>query len=111
MLYDVRKETVAEVNFVLVRSIRLREGYVLKEMAGEFNIFYEADQMNGALVCMPSINELGLFLWTKLLGGASCEELVRYTMERNEIDEEEAEMDVGEFLAKLIHAGIIEYEI
>ena len=95
---------------MLVKSIRLKPGYVLREMGGEFNIFSEEDKMNGSLVCMPSINELGIALWTQMEQGVDCEGLIQYTMQRNSIDEEEAEQDVGEFLAKLIHAGIVEYE-
>lgn len=95
---------------MLVKSIALKSGYVLREMAGEFQIFYEEDKNNGALVCMPSINELGIFLWTKIEKGATCEELIKETMERNDVDEEEAEQDVGEFLAKLIHAGVVDCE-
>ena len=93
---------------MLVKRIKLRPGYVLLEMGGEFNIFSEADKMNGSLVCMPSINELGIALWALMEKGVDCEGLIRYTMERNGIDEEEAELDVGEFLAKLIHAGIVD---
>lgn len=95
---------------MLVKKIKLKPGYVLREMGGEFNIFSESDKMNGSLVCMPSINELGIALWTQLEKGADCEGLIRYTMERCGIDEDEAELDVGEFLAKLIHAGIVEYD-
>lgn len=95
---------------MLVKKIKLKPGYVLREMGGEFNIFSEADKMNGSLVCMPSINELGIELWTQLQKGVDCEGLIRYTMERSKIDEEEAELDVGEFLAKLIHAGIVDCE-
>lgn len=95
---------------MLVKKIKLKPGYVLREMGGEFNIFSEIDKMNGSLVCMPSINELGIALWTQLEKGTDCIGLIQYTMERNGVDEEEAELDVGEFLAKLIHAGIVEYE-
>lgn len=95
---------------MLVKKIKLKPGYVLREMGGEFNIFSEADKMNGSLVSMPSINELGIALWTQMEKGVDCEGLIRYTMERSEIDEEEAKLDVGEFLAKLIHAGIVDCE-
>lgn len=95
---------------MLVKKIKLKPGYVLLEMGGEFNIFSEADKMNGSLVSMPSINELGIALWTQIEKGVDCEGLIKYTMERSGIDEEEAELDVGEFLAKLIHAGIVDCE-
>lgn len=95
---------------MLVKRIKLKPGYVLREMGGEFNIFSEADKMNGSLVSMPSINELGIALWTQMEKGVDCEGLIRYTMERSGIDEEEAELDVGEFLAKLIHAGVVDCE-
>lgn len=95
---------------MLLRSLQLKEGYELREMGGEFHIFSKDDWMNGAVVGMPSINELGIFLWSKLLENATCEELLTMTMERNQCDLEDAEQDVGEFLAKLIHTGIVTYE-
>lgn len=95
---------------MLLKSIELKPGYVLRELGGEFNIFHEEDKMNGAIVSMPSINELGIFLWTKLEQGYTCEQLITAVMERNCIDYDEAEMDVGEFLAKMINADLVNYE-
>ena len=88
--------------------IRLKDGYVLREMAGEFHIFSEEDKMNGSLVTMPSLNETGIFLWVKLESGMEGEKLIHALMEKSQSDYEDAESDVEEFLAKLIHSGVVE---
>lgn len=95
---------------MLLKSIKIKEGYSLQEMGGEFHMFNLADKNGGSVTGTNSFNELGLFLWNKIEEGMSCEDMIKETMIRNDSDYEDAEMDVGEFLAKLINAGAIEYE-
>jgi hypothetical protein len=90
-----------------ISQVRIKEGYILREFGGEFNIFNETDEA-GAVVTMNSVNELGCFLWTKLKNQATYHELVQAVMLRNDIDEDESQMEVEELLAKLINAGIVE---
>lgn len=92
-----------------VTNVRIKEGYILREFGGEFNIFHEKDEA-GAVVTMNSINELGCFLWSGLKKKESFQELIHAVMIRNDMEKDEAQMEVEEFLAKLMNAGIVEIE-
>lgn len=94
---------------MLIKSITIKSGYILRELGGEFCLAYDGDKNNGALNSLPSINESGIFLWTKLEQNYSPVELIHALMEKNKMDYEEAQSDVEEFLAKLINAKIVEY--
>lgn len=94
---------------MIIEQVRIKEGYILREFGGEFNIFYEKDDA-GAVVSMNSLNELGCFLWTKLKKHATYNELIQAVAARNDMDEDESRMEVEELLAKLINAGVVEIE-
>lgn len=93
-----------------IKKVKLIDGYVLKELGGEFCIFLESDSDNGSLLGLPSVNEACIFLWGKLEDGADTDELIEAVVKKYDMDEDEAEYEVGEFLAKLIHGEVIEYE-
>ena len=93
-----------------IKSVKLKEGYLLRELGGEFCIFDEADCENGSLMGLPSVNETCIFLWSRLEKGASIDELIEATAEKLGVDKDEAEYEVGEFLAKLLHGNVIELE-
>lgn len=46
---------------MLIRTIKIKEGFVLRELGGEFCLAYESDTNNGALNGLPSLNETGIF--------------------------------------------------
>lgn len=94
----------------MIKNIRIKSGYILRELGGEFCLALESDTSNGALIGLPSINETGIYLWEKLKCGANGEELIEALMLHNDMEYEDAFEDVGEFLAKLINGDIIEYE-
>lgn len=91
-----------------IKSVKIKEGYILRELGGEFCIFYEKDSENGSLDGLPSVNEACIFLWDKLERGADTQELINAAANKFGIDEDEAEYEVGEFLAKLIHGNVVE---
>lgn len=93
-----------------IKSVKIREGYVLKELGGEFCIFDEQDSQNGSLDGLPSVNETCIFLWNNLERGISMAELITLLAEKKAIDEENAELEIEEFLAKLIHGNVIMIE-
>lgn len=94
----------------MIKNIRIKQGYILRELGGEFCLAFESDTNNGALNGLPSINETGIFLWEKLKHGADGEDLIQALIRRDGSDYEDALDDVGEFLAKLINGSIIEYD-
>ncbi len=93
-----------------IQSIKLLDGYILRELGGEFCIFNEKDSDNGSLLGLPSINETCIFLWDKMGKGISTIEMVKSVAEKFDLDYEDAEYEVGEFIAKLIHGNVIEFE-
>jgi hypothetical protein len=92
-----------------IKQIKIKDGYILREFGGEFNIFNDKDE-DGAVVTMNSVNELGCFLWSKLEKQSTYDELVQAVMVRNDMEEDESQMEVEELLAKLINAGVVEFE-
>lgn len=93
-----------------INAIHLNQGFILREMGGEFHIFYEQDKNAGALVGMPSLNELGIYLWGEINKNRTVEEMINAVMQKDHLDEDEATEDVYEFLAKLIHCDVIQIE-
>ena len=92
-----------------IQLFQIKKEYELREMAGEFHVFKEDDWKNGAIEGIPSFNELGIFLWVQLQSPKKLEDLVKKTMERNNCDYEDAVLDTQEFLAKLLHAGVVRF--
>jgi len=91
-----------------IKSVKIKEGYILRELGGEFCIFYEEDSENGSLIGLPSVNETCIFLWDRLEKGADTQELINAVAKKYGVDEDDAEYEVGEFLAKLIHGNVVE---
>ncbi|MDD3416246.1 MAG: PqqD family protein [Lachnospiraceae bacterium] len=93
-----------------LKKIIIKEGYILRELGGEFCIFLENDSEEGSLLGLPSVNETCLYLWEKLEQGSDTIELTELLRKHDDLDMEDAEYEVAEFLAKLIHGNVIEYE-
>lgn len=92
------------------KSVKLKQGFMLKEFGGEFCIFDERDSQNGSLNGLPSVNETCIFLWNSLERGSNVTELVRLLSEEKDLDEEDAQLELEEFLAKLIHGNVVEID-
>lgn len=93
-----------------IKRVRLKPGFVLKELGGEFCIFDENDSQNGSLDGLPSVNETCIFLWNCLERGSDIEAMIELLSQKNNIGEEDAELEIEEFLAKLIHGRVVEIE-
>jgi len=94
---------------MIINDVKIKKGYILRELGGEFCLAFEGDTNNGAVDGLPSINETGIYLWHHLENGATPDELITILMEKDAIEHEDAEADVGEFLAKLINGKIVDY--
>ena len=90
-----------------IKSVKIKNGYILRELGGEFCIFHESDSENGSLVGLPSVNETCIFLWDRLANGADAQMLIEAVADKYGIEFEDAEYEVGEFLAKLIHGDVV----
>ncbi len=95
-------------NKVKIKTIKIKNGFSIKEIGGEFCIVQDEDTNNGAVNGLPSINETGIFLWDRVMKNFTPEALIEALIQRNNLDYEDAEADVGEFLAKLINGNIID---
>lgn len=86
-------------------SYTLNPDFEMRELGGEFVAIKKGEQQAD-----PSrvvfLNERCIFLWSKLENGCSLKEMTAMLMEKFDIDDEEAEADVGEFIGKLKHAGM-----
>jgi len=91
-----------------IKSVKLREGYILRELGGEFCIFYDKDHENGSLLGLPSVNEACVFLWSRLEKGDTAQNLIDAVKLKYNIDEDDAEYEVAEFLAKLMHGNVVD---
>lgn len=91
-----------------INSVRLKPGFVLKELGGEFCIFDESDSQNGSLDGLPSVNETCIFLWNSLERGSDIGELAAMLSQEKKLDKEDAQLEVEEFLAKLINGNVVE---
>lgn len=91
-----------------IKTVKLKDGYILRELGGEFCIFCESDSQQGSILGMPSVNEACIFLWSRLQQGADVNALIQAVSQKYDIEEEEAEYEVAEFLAKLIHGDIVD---
>lgn len=90
-----------------IKSVKIKDGFILRELGGEFCIFHEADSENGFLVGLPSVNETCVFLWDRLEKGIDVEKMIQAVADLHGMDMEDAEYEVGEFLAKLIHGEVV----
>ncbi|MDF2887780.1 MAG: PqqD family protein [Lacrimispora sp.] len=93
-----------------IRKVKLKPGFALMELGGEFCIFDERDSQNGSLDGLPSVNEICIFLWNSLERGSEVGELITLLSEEKSIDEEDAKLELEEFLAKLINGNVVELD-
>lgn len=86
--------------------MKLKEGFVLREVAGDFVVIPSGDKLN--LNMMITLNETGKFLWEHLTAGAEESELVSTLLAEYDVSEEDAQKHVKAFVAKLSEHGFLE---
>lgn len=85
--------------------MKLKEGFVLREVAGSNVVIPTGDQLN--LNMMITLNDTGSFLWKKLEQGASEEELLRAMLTEYQVDEATAKEHIAVFCEKLSSNGFL----
>ncbi len=86
--------------------MKIKEGYILKEVAGNFIVVAIGDaalDFNGVI----TLNETGAFLWRVLADGATEEKLLLALKGEYEIDDETAQDDISAFIKKLSDAELL----
>lgn len=86
--------------------MKLKEGFLLREVAGRIVVVPEGDVLN--LNLMISLNSTGRFLWERLDKGASAQSLKEALMEQYDVDEQRASADVQAFIEMLNRHGFLE---
>lgn len=85
--------------------MKLKEGFILREVAGETVVIPSGDAVN--LNMMITLNETGAFLWRKLETGAEESELVAALLAEYDVDEATAAASVSAFVKKLCDNGFL----
>ena len=86
--------------------MKIKSGYILREVAGNSIVIAVGDEslnFNGII----TINGAGTFLWEKLAGGATKQELLDAMLSEYDIDEETASADIDEFVQKLKNSNLL----
>ncbi len=86
--------------------MKIKDGYVLKEIAGLYVVITAKKDMDfdGIL----TLNETGAFLWNELSVDKSKQELLDALLNEFDVSKEKAEEDLEIFLAKLEGLSLIE---
>lgn len=87
--------------------MRIKEGYMLREAAGETVVVpfgEEALNFQGII----SLNETGALLWRQLEQGCEVDTLVKALLNEYEIDADTANNDVKYFVEKVKKTGVLD---
>ena len=86
--------------------MKLKNGFILREVAGEIVVVPSGDTLD--LNMMITLNETAAFLWKKLENDISKEELANDLFAEYEISQEEAMSNVEKFIENLNEHGFLE---
>lgn len=87
--------------------MKIREGFLLRNVAGNMWLFQSVRQywdFNG----MMSLNETGAFIFSKMLDGTTKEQLIEDLISEYEVEREIAQKDVDDFIKKVEGEGLLE---
>lgn len=85
--------------------MKLKEGFILRQVAGETVVIPSGDEMD--LNLMITLNDTGKFLWGLLERGAEEAELVQALLKEYDVDEATARVGVERFVGKLNDNGFL----
>ncbi len=87
--------------------MRIKEGFMLREVAGVYVVVPVGERVidfNGLM----TLNDTGVFLWKTLEKGSGKKQMADMLCVEYEVSADEAQKDVKEFLKDLEDAGILE---
>jgi hypothetical protein len=87
--------------------MKIKNGFISRQVAGN-NIVVAIGEQSKVFNGVIKLNESGLILWNKLVGGANEAELVQALLDEYDIDTAIAEADVKRFIGELRDAGAVE---
>lgn len=86
--------------------MKLKEGFVLRQVAGEYVAIPSGDEVN--LNEMITLNETGAFLWERLGTETTREALAEALLAEYDVDRDTAVRCVGDFVSKLEGYGFLD---
>lgn len=86
------------------RKYSIKQGYVVREVAGEF-IAVPVDSSCGTNIII--LNPVSKLLWEELREEKSFDELVDAVLKNYDVSKEEAESDLKDFLMQLIENDLM----
>ncbi len=87
--------------------MRIKDGFILREVAGTFVIISAGDD-NLDFKGVITVNEVGALIWRGVEAGKSKEEIVDKILSEYVVERDVASVDCDEFLQQLIDKNIIE---
>ncbi len=87
-------------------TFKIKSGYVLREIEGEFLAIPFAPELNSANIII--LNPVSGFLWEKLQADCTLSQLVKAVTENFKIDATTAQSDIEEFLQALKENNMLE---
>ena len=87
--------------------MKIKNGYMLREVAGEA-VVVPTGEATLNFQGIISLNETGALLWKELEQGCEKKDLVQALLDEYEVDAETAEKDVNEFLKLAGDARLID---
>lgn len=86
--------------------MKLKDGFVLRQVAGEYVAIPSGDQVD--LNKMITLNETGAFLWEHMNTETTPEALAEALLSEYDVDRDTAVKCVGGFIAKLENYGLLD---
>lgn len=86
--------------------MKLKDGFVLRQVAGEYVAIPSGDEVD--LNKMITLNETGAFLWEKMSTDTTQGALVEALLAEYEVDRDTAVKCVSDFTAKLEEYGFLD---
>jgi len=87
--------------------MKIKKGFMLRKI-GEQNVVVAVGEASRSFNGIIRLNDSGRYLWEKLQGGISEQELLQAMLNDFDIDESTARSDIAAFVAKLKEAGLLE---
>lgn len=87
--------------------MKLKEGFILREVAGQIVVLPSGDDVN--LNMMITLNKVGKFIWLLLEEETDVATIVAAILKEYDVDRATAEEAVSGFIHKLNEHGFLEY--
>lgn len=88
--------------------MKIKKGFILREMAGGVNVVVGVGNEANTLKGYVTLNESGALIWKVLEKGASLDDVVSAILKEYEVDEELAKNDAVLVIQKLKEIGALD---